>query len=134
MAFITDPIADMIVRIKNANQRKFKIVNIPYSKVKVKFLEILEREGFISSFEIKELSSFKKEIVVNLKYKIANTSVITDIKRISKPGLRVYVDVDSIPRVLSGFGIAILSTSKGMITDKEARKENVGGEVIAYIW
>lgn len=134
MAFIIDPIADMIVRIKNANQRKFKFVVIPHSKIKVKFLEILEKEGFITNFEIKEVSKSKKEIIVNLKYKIANTSVITDMKRISKPGLKVYVNVDSIPKVLSGFGIAILSTSKGMMTDKEARKENVGGEVLAYVW
>ncbi|MGL4183947.1 MAG: 30S ribosomal protein S8 [Metamycoplasmataceae bacterium] len=134
MSFITDPIADMIVRIKNANQRKFKSVNIPHSKVKVKFLEILEKEGFISSFEIETHSEFKKEIIVNLKYKSLNRNVITDIKRISKPGLRIYVDVESIPSVLSGFGIAIISTSKGMMTDKEARKENIGGEVLAYVW
>lgn len=134
MAFITDPIADMIVRIKMANQRKFKTVMIPHSKIKTKFLDILIKEGYIAGYEINEITNVKKEIIVSLKYKVSNTSVITDIKRISKPGLRVYVDVKSIPYVLSGFGIAILSTSKGMITDKEARKENVGGEVIAYVW
>ncbi len=132
MAFITDPIADMIVRIKMANSRKHKTVMIPHSITKIKILEIMKREGYVSEFEV-ATNGVKKEINLTLKYK-GNERVITDIKRISKPGLRVYSNVDFIPRVLSGFGIAIISTSKGIITDKEARKENIGGEVLAYVW
>lgn len=132
MAFITDPIADMIVRIKMANSRKHKTVMIPHSNTKIKILEIMQREGYISQFEIIE-NGVKKEIILTLKYR-GSDRVITDIKRISKPGLRVYSEVESIPKVLSGFGIAIISTSKGIITDKEARKENIGGEVLAYVW
>lgn len=135
MAFITDPISDMIVRIKNANGRKHKTVLIPHSKLKMQILEIIEKEGFIAGFQVveNEKSSVKKDILVTLKYK-GNERVITDIKRISKPGLRVYTSVDTIPSVQSGFGVAIISTPKGLLTDKEARKENVGGEVLAYIW
>lgn len=132
MAFITDPIADMIVRIKMANSRKHKTVMIPHSNTKIKILEIMKREGYVSEFEV-NVDGVKKEIILTLKYK-GNERVITDIKRISKPGLRVYSEVSSIPKVLSGFGIAIISTSKGIITDKEARKENIGGEVLAYVW
>ncbi len=133
MAFINDPISDMIVRIKNANARKHKTVSMPHSKLKMKILSIIKEEGYISKFEEVVLENNKKEIVVTLKYK-GNERVITDIKRISKPGLRVYVPVEDVPTVQSGFGVAIISTSKGLLTDKEARKENVGGEVIAYIW
>jgi small subunit ribosomal protein S8 len=131
MAFITDPIADMIVRIKMANSRKHKTVMIPHSNTKIKILEIMKREGYVSEFEV-NTNGVKKEIILTLKYK-GNERVITDIKRISKPGLRVYSEVESIPKVLSGFGIAIISTSKGIITDKEARKANIGGEVLAYV-
>ena len=133
MAFINDPISDMIVRIKNANARKHPTVSMPHSKLKMKLLSIIKNEGYINKFEEVDLNNNKKEIVVTLKYK-GNERVITDIKRISKPGLRVYVPVEEVPRVQSGFGIAIISTSKGLLTDKEARKENVGGEVIAYVW
>ncbi len=133
MAFITDPISDMIVRIKNANSRKHKTVSMPHSKMKMKLLSIIKNEGYISKFEEVVLENNKKEILVTLKYK-GNERVITDIKRISKPGLRVYVPVEDVPTVQSGFGVAIISTSKGLLTDKEARKANVGGEVIAYIW
>ncbi|WP_022935333.1 30S ribosomal protein S8 [Mesomycoplasma moatsii] len=133
MAFISDPISDMIVRIKNANARKHKTVSMPHSKLKMKILSIIKDEGYISKFEEIVLENNKKEILVTLKYK-GNERVITDIKRISKPGLRVYVPVEEVPTVQSGFGVAIISTSKGLLTDKEARKENVGGEVIAYIW
>lgn len=135
MAFITDPISDMIVRLKNANQRKHKTVSMPHSKLKMQILSIIEKEGYISEFKVveDEKQSVKKEILITLKYK-GNDRVITDIKRISKPGLRVYAAVDSIPTVQSGFGVAIISTSKGLLTDKEARRENVGGEVLAYIW
>ena len=133
MAFITDPISDMIVRIKNANARRHKTVLMPHSKLKMQILSIIEKEGYISEFKEIEGQNNKKEILVTLKYK-GNDRVITDIKRISKPGLRVYASVESIPTVQSGFGVAIISTSKGLLTDKQARKENVGGEVIAYIW
>lgn len=133
MAFINDPISDMIVRIKNANARKHSTVSMPHSKLKMKLLSIIKNEGYITKFEEVALNNNKKEIVVTLKYK-GNERVITDIKRISKPGLRVYVPVEEVPHVQSGFGVAIISTSKGLLTDKEARKENVGGEVIAYIW
>lgn len=132
MAFINDPISDMIVRIKNANARKHPTVSMPHSKLKMKLLSIIKNEGYITKFEEVDLNNNKKEIVVTLKYK-GNERVITDIKRISKPGLRVYVPVEEVPRVQSGFGNAIISTSKGLLTDKEARKENVGGEVIAYV-
>ncbi|MGL5205645.1 MAG: 30S ribosomal protein S8 [Metamycoplasmataceae bacterium] len=132
MAFITDPIADMIVRIKMANSRRHKKVSIPHSNTKIKILEIMQREGYVGEFEV-NTEGVKKEIILTLKYK-GNERVITDIKRISKPGLRIYSEVDSIPKVLSGFGIAIISTSKGIITDKEARKANIGGEVLAYVW
>ncbi|MGL6125229.1 MAG: 30S ribosomal protein S8 [Metamycoplasmataceae bacterium] len=132
MAFITDPIADMIVRIKMANSRRHKKVMIPHSNTKIKILEIMQREGYVGEFEV-ITNGVKKEIMLTLKYK-GNERVITDIKRISKPGLRIYSEVDSIPKVLSGFGIAIISTSKGIITDKEARKANIGGEVLAYVW
>ncbi len=132
MAFITDPIADMIVRIKMANSRKHKTVMMPHSNTKIKILEIMKREGYVGEYEI-NTNGVKKEIILTLKYK-GNERVITDIKRISKPGLRVYSEVESIPKVLSGFGIAIISTSKGIITDKEARKANIGGEVLAYVW
>lgn len=135
MAFIIDPVADMIVRIKNANARKHKTVLMPHSKLKMEILAIIKKEGYISEFKIveNEQNQIKKEILVTLKYK-GNERVITDIKRVSKPGLRIYASVASIPSVQSGFGVAIISTSKGLLTDKEARKENVGGEVLAYIW
>ena len=133
MAFITDPVADMIVRIKNANARKHKTVLIPHSKLKMQILSIIKDEGFITDFKVVEPAAMKKEILVTLKYK-GTERVITDIKRISKPGLRIYTSVESIPSVQSGFGVAIISTSKGLLTDKQARRENVGGQVLAYIW
>lgn len=129
--FITDPISDMIVRIKNANQRKFKTVLIPYSNKKAKILEILLNEGYIASF-ITKGEGKDKALEVSLKYK-GNQSAIIDFKRISKPGLRVYASANNLPSVLSGYGTAIISTSKGVMTEKQARKENVGGEVLAYI-
>ncbi|WP_027120437.1 30S ribosomal protein S8 [Mycoplasmopsis lipofaciens] len=130
--FITDPISDMIVRIKNANQRKFKTVTIPFSTKKAKILEILLNEGYIGS--VTEKGEGKDKVLeVSLKYK-GNQSAIVDFKRISKPGLKVYTSAEKLPTVLSGYGTAIISTSKGMMTEKQARKENVGGEVIAYIW
>lgn len=130
--FITDPISDMIVRIKNANQRKHKTVSIPYSNKKAKILEIILAEGYISSFST-EGEGVNKTLLVTLKYK-GSQAAIVGIKRVSKPGLKVYVKADELPTVLSGYGTAIISTSKGIMTEKQARKENVGGEVIAYIW
>ncbi|MHA0272530.1 30S ribosomal protein S8 [Mycoplasma sp. 48589B] len=130
--FITDPIADLVVRVKNANIRKHKTVTIPYSKQKEAIVKLILDEGYIASYAI-EGEGVDKNIVVTLKYK-KNKSAIVDFKRVSKPGLRVYVKAEEIPSVISGFGTVIISTSKGLMTGKEARKENVGGEVIAYIW
>lgn len=132
MAFITDPIADMLVRIKNANQRKAKTVSIPYSKVKETIAAILKSEGYVVDFAI-EGNGVEKAIVITLKYK-GNQRVISGVKRISKPGLRVYTAAADVPSVLSGFGTAIISTSQGMITDKKARELSIGGEIIAYVW
>lgn len=132
MAIITDPIADMIVRIKNASARKHKSVNVPFSNKKVKILDIVKAEGYINGFEIQG-EGVEKTIVINLKYKGA-TSAITGMKKISKPGLKVYSASKDIPTVLSGFGTVIVSTSKGFLTDKQARKEKLGGEIIAYVW
>ena len=126
---MTDPIADMLTRIRNANQNRSKEVNIPASKMKVEIAKILEEEGFIEKFENKD-----KILTLTLKYGQNKERVITGLKRISKPGLRVYAKASEIPTVLNGLGIAIISTPNGVITDKEARKNNVGGEVIAYIW
>ncbi|CAM9146142.1 30S ribosomal protein S8 [Mycoplasma todarodis] len=132
MGIITDPIADMLVRIKNANQRKHKDVAMPHSKVKENIAVILKSEGFISGFSVAGEGKDKK-ITIALKYKGAQRA-ITGVKRISKPGLRVYAGAEDLPKVLSGFGTAIISTSNGIITDREARKANVGGEVLAYVW
>lgn len=131
MGIITDPIADMLVRIKNANQRKHRTVSMPHSNKKEVIASILKKEGFIVSYETKGEGT-KKELEITLKYKGAQRA-ITGVKRISKPGLKVYTAAADVPRVLSGFGTAIISTSNGMMTDREARKQNVGGEVIAYV-
>ena len=129
-----DPIADMLTRIRNANTAKHDTVDVPSSKMKVAIAEILFNEGFIEKFEIIEDGNFKT-IRITLKYGAdKNEKIITGIKRISKPGLRVYAGKDELPRVLGGLGIAILSTNHGIITDKEARKLQVGGEVIAFVW
>ena len=129
---ITDPIADMLTRIRNANAQRHETVDVPYSKVKKAIADILVNEGFIVSYEMVE-SGAQGLIRITLKYE-NKTKVIQGLKRISKPGLRIYAEVENLPRVLNGLGIAIISTSKGIITDKEARKLNVGGEVLAYIW
>ena len=131
---MNDPIADMLTRIRNANTAKHDTVDIPASKMKISIAEILWKEGYIKSFEVEEVGNFKN-IHVTLKYgKDKNTRIITGLKRISKPGLRVYASKEDLPRVLGGLGTAIISTNKGVLTDKEARKENVGGEVLAFIW
>ena len=129
---VTDPIADMLTRIRNANQMRYKEVEVPASKIKIEIARILKEEGFISDYKIKK-SNVQDILVLYLKYSDKNR-VITGLKRISKPGLRVYAKASEIPTVLSGLGIAIISTSKGMMTDKDARKISLGVEVLAYIW
>ena len=126
---MTDPIADMLTRIRNANQMRNKEVSMPVSKMKLEIAKILDAEGFITGYTVKE-----NTLTLTLKYGQNKERVITGLKRISKPGLRVYAGADEIPQVLNGLGIAIISTPKGVMTDKLARKNNVGGEVIAYIW
>ncbi|AUS07644.1 30S ribosomal protein S8 [Laceyella sacchari] len=130
---MTDPIADMLTRIRNANMVRHESVEFPASRMKREIAEILKREGFIRDAEY--IEDNKQGIIrIFLKYGQNNEKVITGLKRISKPGLRVYVKSNEIPRVLRGLGIAILSTNKGILTDKEARQNKVGGEVLAYIW
>ena len=129
---ITDPIADMLTRIRNANVMRYKEVEVPASKIKNEIARILKEEGFISDYKIKK-NNIQDNIVLYLKYS-GKERVITGLKRISKPGLRVYAKAEEIPTVLSGLGIAIISTSKGLMTDKDARKASLGGEVLAYIW
>jgi small subunit ribosomal protein S8 len=130
---MTDPIADMLTRIRNANHAKHEFVDIPASKIKKEIANILLEEGYIKGFDV--IDDGKQGIIrVELKYQQNKERVITGIKRISKPGLRVYVGKEDTPRVLGGLGIAILSSSKGIVTDKKARKQGVGGEVICYVW
>ncbi len=129
---ITDPIADMLTRIRNANQMKHATVLMPASNLKAEILAVLKNEGYISDYIIKEENN-KKQIEVTLKY-VNKQRVIQGIKRISKPGLRVYAKTNELPRVLNGLGIAIISTSSGIMTDAEARSKKLGGEVIAYVW
>ena len=129
----TDPIADMLTRIRNANSAKFKTVDIPASKIKKTIAEILVDEGYVTSFE-EIASEVQGTIRIKLKYADKDTRVIAGLKRISKPGLRIYAPKDKLPRVLNGLGIALISTSKGIMTDKKARENGVGGEVLAYIW
>ena len=131
---MSDPIADMLTRIRNANTAKHDTVDIPSSKIKVAIADILVDEGYIAKYDIIDEGSYKT-MRVTLKYGAdKNEKIITGIKRISKPGLRVYAGKDEIPNVLGGLGIAILSTNKGILTDKEARKAQVGGEVLAFVW
>ncbi len=131
---MTDPIADMLTRIRNANTAKHDTVDVPASKMKLAIAEILLNEGFIKSYDVVEDGNFKT-IKITLKYgKDKTEKIITGLKRISKPGLRVYAGKDELPRVLGGLGIAIISTNKGIVTDKEARKLQVGGEVLAFVW
>lgn len=130
---ITDPIADMLTRIRNANSSKHKTVDVPASKMKLGIAEILANEGYIKSYE--EINDDAQGIIrITLKYDENGRRVIDGLKRISKPGLKVYATRDELPRVLNGLGIAIISTSKGLKTDKQARELGIGGEVLAYIW
>lgn len=129
---MTDPIADMLTRIRNGVSARHESVEVPASKEKVEIAKILKNEGFITDYSV--AGDVKKNITVVLKYGPNNEKVISGLKRISKPGLRVYAKVDAIPRVLNGLGIAIISTSEGLMTDKEAKAKHVGGEVLAYVW
>ena len=131
---MTDPIADMLTRIRNANTSKHDTVDVPASKMKTAIAEILFNEGYIQKYEMVEDGNFKN-IRITLKYgKDKNEKIITGLKRISKPGLRVYAGKDELPRVLGGLGVAIISTNQGVVTDKKARELQVGGEVLAFVW
>ena len=133
MAVVTDTIADMLTRIRNANSMRYTEVKVPASKLKLELARILKEEGFIKDYKVVE-ENVQGMILITLKYGQNKERVITGLKRISKPGLRVYAKADEVPKVLNGLGIAVISTSKGVMTDKEARKQNLGGEVLAYIW
>ncbi len=131
---MSDPIADMLTRIRNANTAKHDTVDVPASKIKIAIADILVREGYIAKYDLIDEGSYKT-IRIALKYGAdKNEKIITGLKRISKPGLRIYVNKEELPKVLGGLGIAILSTNQGVITDKEARKLQVGGEVLAFVW
>lgn len=130
---VIDPIADMLTRIRNANTRKHETVNVPSSKTKLAIANILLEEGYITAFKNENINGISY-IVITLKYGPNGEKVIQGLKRISKPGLRQYANLEQLPKVLNGLGIAILSTSKGIMTDKNARKQGVGGEVLAYVW
>ena len=130
---ITDPIADMLTRIRNANSAKHETVDVPASNMKKAIAEILNNEGYIKSYQI--IEDGKQGVIrIALKYGNNKEKVISGLKRVSKPGLRIYAGAEELPRVLKGLGIAIISTSKGVMTDKEARKLNIGGEVLAFVW
>ena len=129
---MTDPIADMLTRIRNANQMKKKTVDMPASKLKLQIAELLKNEGYITNY--REVNQEPQNVLrVTLKY-VQNERVVKGLKRISKPGLRVYAKTNEMPKVLNGLGIAVVSTSKGLMTDREARKQRVGGEILAYVW
>ena len=130
----TDPVADMLTRIRNATRATHETVDIPASKLKLQIAQVLKNEGYISSYELQEISNVDKKIRITLKYGPRGEKLITGIKRISKPGLKVYTKAKEAPRVLGGIGISIISTSKGLKTDRDARKEGVGGEVICQLW
>ncbi len=131
---MTDPIADMLTRIRNGVSAEHETVAVPASKMKVEIARILKQEGYITDYSVEGDTAKDKTITIDLKYGPDNQRVITGLKRISKPGLRVYAKGGNVPRVLNGLGIAIISTSKGLMTDRDARKANLGGEVVAYVW
>ena len=134
MSYMSDPVADMLARIKNAYTSNMDIVNIPFSKIKGEIARILEEEGFIKSYEIKKDEGIQGVIRIHLKYNNENVSAIGGLKKISRPGLKVYSEKNKIPRVMGGLGIVIVSTSKGVFTDAKAREAGVGGEVICSVW
>ncbi len=130
---MTDPIADMLTRIRNANMAKLEKIDVPASKLKIEVIKILKEKGFIKSFKV--LRDRKQGVIrISMKYLTGNEKVITGLKRISKPGRRVYVDKTGIPRVMGGYGIAVLSTSKGILSDEVCRREGIGGEILCNIW
>ncbi len=131
---MTDPIADMLTRIRNGNKARFKKVNVSVSQMNVNIAGVLKKTGYINNFEKVKDEKGRQTLEIILKYPDSKRTVITNIKRVSKPGRRIYVPADSIPKVLNGLGIAILSTSKGVITDSEARELNVGGEILCNVW
>lgn len=131
---MTDPIADMLTRIRNGNKARFKNVNVYMSQMNMNIAKVLKTAGYINNHEIVKDEKGHPMLKITLKYPDAKRTVITDIKRVSKPGRRVYVAADSIPKVLNGFGISILSTSRGVMTDQEARESNVGGEILCKVW
>ena len=131
---MTDPIADMLTRIRNAVAARHETVDVPASRIKIDIARILKEEGYITDYSVTGKKASEKTITITLKYGAHKQKAITGLKRISKPGLRVYSKKDSIPRVLNGLGIAIISTSQGLMTDKKARESHCGGEVLAYIW
>ena len=132
---MTDPIADMLTRIRNANVAMHDDVTMPSSKLKESLAEVLQKEGYIQSFRVdQEEGKPSKTLIIDMKYSEARERVITGIRRVSKPGLRVYTKADAVPRVLGGLGVAVVSTSKGLLTDREARRQRIGGEVLCYVW
>ncbi|HKR68082.1 MAG TPA: 30S ribosomal protein S8 [Streptosporangiaceae bacterium] len=130
---MTDPVADMLTRLRNANSAYHEAVIMPHSKIKVHIAEILQQEGYISGWRVED-AEVGKSLVISLKYGPTRERSIAGIKRVSKPGLRVYARKDNLPRVLGGLGVAIISTSSGLMTDRQAKKQGVGGEVLAYVW
>ena len=131
---MTDPIADMLTRLRNANQAYHDSVSMPHSKIKQGVAEILQQEGYITSFEVQDAEGPGKLLVITLKYGRNRERSIAGVRRISKPGLRVYAKHTGLPKVLGGLGVAIISTSQGLLTDRQANKKGVGGEVLAYVW
>jgi small subunit ribosomal protein S8 len=131
---MTDPIADMLTRIRNANKARFKTVNVDMSQMNINIAKVLKKSGYINNYDKVKNEKGQQMLEIILKYPDSKKTVITNIKRVSKPGRRIYVASDSIPKVLNGLGIAILSTSKGVITDAEARELNVGGEILCNVW
>jgi small subunit ribosomal protein S8 len=130
---MTDPVADMLTRLRNANSAYHDSVAMPHSKIKVHIAEILQQEGYIASWKVED-AEVGKNLVISLKFGPTRERSIAGLKRVSKPGLRVYARKDNLPRVLGGLGVAIISTSSGLMTDKQAKKKGVGGEVLAYVW
>jgi small subunit ribosomal protein S8 len=133
---MTDPIADMLTRLRNANQAYHEQVTMPYSKIKANIAEVLASEGYVRSWSVREpdAGAVGKSLIVDLKYGANRERSLAGVRRVSKPGLRVYAKAVDLPRVLGGLGVAIISTSQGLLTDRQARKRGVGGEVLAYVW
>ncbi|HQL91020.1 MAG TPA: 30S ribosomal protein S8 [Syntrophales bacterium] len=131
---MTDPIADMLTRIRNANRMKFRSVNAQLSRMNLEIVKVLKRTGYISGFDVKKDANKKDVLKIYLKYTDARGRVIQDLQRVSRPGRRIYVSSKKIPKVYNGFGVAIVSTPRGIMTDKEARQQNVGGEIVCNVW